>query len=105
MVMDRRKLITIGACLIAAPAIVRYEWLMPVKKVIVAGRHEVDCRGTNCDALFRVKCPYDPLPVKWGGSQNDAVSVGDIFTSNGQQYIITGVRSGGTDYYTEKWYG
>ena len=29
--MDRRKLILGGACLIAAPAIVRYEWIMPVK--------------------------------------------------------------------------
>ena len=35
--MDRRKLILGGACLIAAPAIVRYEWLMPVKKVFDPG--------------------------------------------------------------------
>ena len=32
--MDRRSLIIGGACLIAAPAIVKFEWLMPVKKVI-----------------------------------------------------------------------
>ncbi len=31
--MDRRSLILGGACLIAAPAIVRYEWLMPVKVI------------------------------------------------------------------------
>ncbi len=29
--MDRRSLIVGGAALIAAPAIVRYEWIMPVK--------------------------------------------------------------------------
>ncbi len=32
--MNRRKLIIGGACLIAAPAIVRYEWLMPVKVIV-----------------------------------------------------------------------
>ena len=32
--MDRRKLIIGGAALIAAPAIVRYEWLMPVKVIV-----------------------------------------------------------------------
>ena len=32
--LDRRNLIIGAAALIAAPAIVRYEWMMPVKKVI-----------------------------------------------------------------------
>jgi len=35
--MNRRKLIITGACLIAAPAIVRAEWLMSVKVIEPVG--------------------------------------------------------------------
>ncbi len=35
--MNRRRFLSASALIIAAPAIVRYEWLMPVKKVIDDG--------------------------------------------------------------------
>ncbi len=40
--MNRRKLILGGACLIAAPAIVKYECLMPVKKVMPSIQREMN---------------------------------------------------------------
>ncbi len=51
--MNRRELITTGLCLIAAPAIVRAEWIMPVK--VIKPAYEPFWIDSGCVQFY----PYD----------------------------------------------
>jgi hypothetical protein len=91
MDMNRRKLITgIGVSLLAAPAIVRYSSLMPVRGIIVPVSNDVTVAGIPRTALLSVADGEYRINGGAWTSLPSRVSPGDIISIRGTTTVTLG---------------